>query len=1187
MLGTPNAGSHEAMRWFTGFNPTQARLALLDLTRGVNGVIEIVRRYPGIAELLPTGTIAGPHDHHDPAFWRDLRKQLGAGFNPVDGDVLAPARATWRALAEHPLPLPAAASDTPLAVYVAGQQPATVIDHQVVEDRWMNWRNELQFIATPHGDGTVSWASGRLPGVPMYLARGVAHDDLCSHTADPDLFAGYRELLETGRTARLPLLPEPSARSGAVATDDAALRFVFSEPPPDALPDLADLRRSGFGARATRQARAAKPPPRPPLRLTVQNRNLKYLDQPLLIGHYAASRLTSTEAVVDRQIGGAMSQSLAAGRYPEAPGTHQIFRNRLLHTLLPGQLPRPAAAIVVGLGAEGQLRFAELSLTVRQAVIGYSQQRLEDAAGGSDKRDFEIAATLIGSGGLGIDTGTAAKAIALGVQQANRRLAQIGDGAWPRVRHLHLVELYLDRATEAFHALQVLASADSDSFALDPELHIDTGAKRRTIDSGYRGSRYDWFSVLTLRDDAAPDTTGRRAIAFTLSTRRARSEVRATRAQWPLLNTLIGDASNNANQDRALGRALFRLVIPSELETFLGGNSSERATDLVIELDDGTAGIPWELLDARADDDSGMPWSIRTRLLRRLQTKVPPGDVTPRDASADDCILVIGEPEVDLRRYGALPGARREAEAVVRALSAAGGIEPHRVHACVAPANGIGPNARCVITQLLARDYRALHVAGHGEPGPDGGVVLSHQSVLGPREVGAMRRIPELVFLNCCHLARGADEALLRMPTTDRVAFAAGLARALIGSGVRCVIAAGWAVDDDPAAEFATCFYQHLLAGRRFIDAVGSARLQTWQRFPDSNTWAAYQCYGDPDWVWQARVGDAQSPAATPGEPLLQAIASPPDLALALENLTLDVRFGDQDRRPVLDALAALAARHADGWGRMGAVADAFGTAYLGCGALAEAAVWFARALAAEDGSASLKTLDQLANARARAAMQLPPQPARIEIAAAIELLKRAEAVQSTRERRSLLGSAYKRLALLEIGELGETTDPTGGADPAAAVAALSESAAHYAEAERRGGDLTDSFYPGLNRIAAQTCLDLLLHERTQTSVEALRCSSVSGWLQRRNREQPDFWSIAGVAELQVIQALIERRLADQLPAVLRALGDLHDRQPAPDQWASVRDQARLVLLPYLRRVTPSETAAARELLAALDRWCR
>ena len=404
---------------------------------------------------------------------------------------------------------------------------------------------------------------------------------------------------------------------------------------------------------------------------------------------------------------------------------------------------------------------------------------------------------------------------------------------------------------------------------------------------------------------------------------------------------------------------------------------------------------------------------------------------------------------------------------------------------------------------------------------------------------------------------------------------------------MRCVIAAGWAVDDEPAAEFATTFYQHLLSGARFIDAVGAARLQVWRRFPNSNTWAAYQCYGDPDWLWRQQVGDAQQASIAPSASLLPTIASASDLELALENLALDVRFGDQGRQPVLDTLELLASRHSDEWGRMGAVAEAFGAAYLACGELARAADWLSRALAADDGSASLKVLDQLANVKARCAATLEPQPARLEIGAAIGLLQRAQAVQSTRERLNLLGSAYKRLALIELVESSAASAAGVPADTTAAIEALRQCAQHYSEAEQQGGVRAPDFYPGLNRIAAETCLDLLCNEAPATNAQALGCAGVSDVLQQCNRGEADFWSIAGVAELQVIVALLERRLAPELPALLRALDDLHDRQPAPDQWASVRDQARLVLLTYQRRATEPEAHAARELLATLERWCR
>ena len=78
-------------------------------------------------------------------------------------------------------------------------------------------------------------------------------------------------------------------------------------------------------------------------------------------------------------------------------------------------------------------------------------------------------------------------------------------------------------------------------------------------------------------------------------------------------------------------------------------------------------------------------------------------------------------------------------------------------------------------------------------------------------EIAAMRQIPRLVFFNTCHPTAGEP---LIVPNFDRVAFAAGLARALIEIGVECVVVAGWAVDDVAATKFATTFYDRCWAAR-------------------------------------------------------------------------------------------------------------------------------------------------------------------------------------------------------------------------------------------------------------------------------------------------------------------------------------------------------------------------------------
>src|SRR4030095_7009868 len=92
-----------------------------------------------------------------------------------------------------------------------------------------------------------------------------------------------------------------------------------------------------------------------------------------------------------------------------------------------------------------------------------------------------------------------------------------------------------------------------------------------------------------------------------------------------------------------------------------------------------------------------------------------------------------------------------------------------------------------------------------------GGVVLSPsgpdriETFLSAIEIKAMRVVPELVFVNCCHVAARERLQLLEPDSPlrhhyDRPAFAAGLADALINVRVRWVGGAGWAGAERAAA---------------------------------------------------------------------------------------------------------------------------------------------------------------------------------------------------------------------------------------------------------------------------------------------------------------------------------------------------------------------------------------------------
>ena len=110
--------------------------------------------------------------------------------------------------------------------------------------------------------------------------------------------------------------------------------------------------------------------------------------------------------MIDSLVSKGMTRALDAGLYPDAVGTHQVFGNWREDPENPAAMARPAAAVVCGLGPEGKLRAIDLVFTVRQAVIAYAQW-LADREGVC-VRDFEMAATLIGSGGTGISVGGAA-----------------------------------------------------------------------------------------------------------------------------------------------------------------------------------------------------------------------------------------------------------------------------------------------------------------------------------------------------------------------------------------------------------------------------------------------------------------------------------------------------------------------------------------------------------------------------------------------------------------------------------------------------------------------------------------------------------------------------------------------------------------------------------------------------------
>jgi hypothetical protein len=1017
MLGTPNGGSWAPMQVLSGDDTFGNALVAFGGLFDDAGTREVMAAMPGFLQLQAGLT--------DPALALDRQ-------------------ATWQKLADDDYQLVRERNrwhndERQLSVYKWGAPPQQVLDQAVALRRRLDAQaadlgamaakmllvvghekftpagyrvgvEGLEYLDTPDGgDGRVTLASALLPGVRTWRCE-VAHGKLPDEAT---AFDAYVELLERGDTQRLPPLEAalPGRRGAAAAEAGEAAALVPSRPsrarrssqPPSLTSEL-------FTRTAPARADAGAPGTR--LAVSVVNGSLKFINPPLLLGHYVSARLSGAEAVVDALIGGAMGESLAAGLYPSQPLTQQVFVNTRIDPEQPLALPRPAAVVVVGLGEEGRLRPSELSDTVRQGVLAYAQRESEQPGGGGT--GFELAATLIGSGGAGVHVGSSAQAIAQGVADANQRLRRNG---WPVVTRLHLVELYLDRATEAHNALAVLAESRPNDFALRPTLVMGVGPMRRPGDSGYRGAGYDFITALQRCDGA----NQQQSIEYTLDTQRARNEVRGQATQVRLVDELVRVGASSDSTDAQIGRSLFQLLVPVEIEPFLAGSRS-----IVLQLDKDTARFPWELLDtgapAQAAARDRLPWAVRTQVLRKLC--LDEFRAQPVAAGRDGGVLVIGEPQCDKSKFAELPGCapgsrgrgpglRRAAADRARCAAggqcAAGAAAAHRAHQRPRRAPRRRQRRRDPVQRHRARPLRDR---GHA-PRTRAGV---HQLLLPrpdpPRSAGQAQCAGRAALALCGRCRQAADPR--------RRSLRGG--RWLGGGGRR-----------------GQQFCHRLLpkpAGRPAFHGRGARRPPGRAR-------------GQPRWQHLGGLPVLRRPglgmAPRPARRAQRAVRPlPPSWHLLAAGAGAGARersrcaAGHRAPRPTSSARRSATSKRGSrstGAG-MGAVAEAFGLAFAESGDLDAAIDWMRRAVQAGDGSASMKAAEQLGNLLARrGAGRSDAAQAGAEIDEALKLLQQLAALHATVERENLLGSAWKRRAMV-----AQEAD--------AVMLALQHSQAHYALAE-------------------------------------------------------------------------------------------------------------------------------------------
>jgi len=1140
MLGTPNLGSYEAVRWLTGCNSTQTKLALLDITQSTDDIIGLVARYPGLLELLPFA----PDDPNfsETDLWQTLRLETGARWPTAESTSLQEAAATWKLLRTTQ-------PDPRYMAYIAGCQPATIIDYQLTNgnDQLLSERKRLEFIATREGDGTVSWQSGRLAGVPTWYVEDTAHDALCTQQR---AFPGYLDILVNGQTNLLSAVPPAPTRTAGQAE-----RFVLLPTPVDSIPAPVDIGSFSFSGNSS-ITENAETPLEPTIEIAVRHGNLAYARHPIVVGHYQGDTVVSAEAVLDNQLGGALTRRLDLGIYPGPLGSDTVF-------LSDSPTAKPGGAIVVGLGQVGGLSPGLLEESVRSALLDFALNvaHWPDERFGNEDRPRSAAVTclLVGTGAGGLPVSEALESIVRAAVAANRRLAAQEQDVRVLIDRLEFLELYEDIAIAAADALaRILQNEMLARAVLWPAKAVEAGQ------GGRRRVRFeqapDWYQRLEIVEDG-----GR--LRFVFPTDRARAEETLATGQLALVDSFVHIASRDTGQNSEVAKTLFEMLLPLRLREL-----SPQQGNLVVMVDRRSARYPWELLENRWTTGERPPAVTAgyLRQFRTIQFRQRPVHGLANTA------LVIGNPDLGgSPDFADLPGAREEARLVAEQLASDG----YAVTDCI-------DAATMLIMEAIHKDsWRILHLAGHGVheyvrvsgAGPDGaisGMVIGADSFLTPGDIAQMRFVPELVFVNCCHLGRVDGRHDL-----DRLGLAANLGEEFIRMGVRAVVAAGWAVDDRAGQAFATTFYRGMLAGEPFGEAVRAAREEVWMRYPDVNTWGAYQCYGDPDFRFRR---DNISPHNA-----VQPFLAPHELVAELENLAADLRAtsggegGEGSERIALRLARIPPTQHAN-WLQRSDICAALGLAWGEIGNWEEATRCLEQAFAAEGGECSIRALEQYANYRVRLAAdnwrkahRLPPtrrEAARVKQVETIEaaifdldiLCRRAPTV----ERLNLLGSAYKRLAMVE--DDGERR-----------LEALVNMAHHYQLAYKHKRNA----YAFTNCVAAS-----LLAEQRGSTVNALNrgelireLNSLQREVARRNSDDPNFWDVASLADLALTRLLMEGTNAllqhgatadDNTNTVISAYRNAIGRAASPREIASLAEN-----IVFLCDLWPSRDKAMQHVL--------
>lgn len=1156
MAGTPLAGTFESVQLLTGQHPVLRMLAALDFKQDRYALLDRFRHFPGLLETLPELTADGTDARcFDGRFWAGLAGALHERWTPPEHDALQQAFGVRRRVDVHAPPRHAKR-----VLYLAGQDTATPCDVAIDECG-------LVFRHTAEGDGLATWAS-----VPDWLRNArcwylpdVKHGDLL---CVPDAFAAIRELLESGDTRLLPRKP-PAAARGKLAIPD------LEPDTPLLFPTEQDIEAAALHGSLLRTE--SEQPSLSRCHVRIRHGNLHFADLPVMVGHYQDENITGSEAGLDAVLGGRMRDLHRAHLYPGALNTVEIFTQ-------PGN-QRIEGAVVAGLGRLGELSSPRLCQTLRHALIRVGRDHADmlrhcNASLRERDRELALAAVVIGSGAGGLPRVDAVKALLEAVVAANRQLRDLDA---PLIQRLDIVELFEDAAIAIAHDCASLSGELDDALSFDFTVHQMQGGLRRAF---FDEPEPWWRRIQIIRNRHG-------TLRFAPLTERAGIGVQAQPVQTALIDGILDAATASTVSNPDIGKTLFELLIPLVLKAQV-----EACGGMVLLVNERAARYPWELLVDRRSRDPG-PLVTRIGMVRQLYDR---SGSSARPPVRNRKALVVGDTQAGAG-FPDLPGAVAEAEIVCDRLNG-GGYDAGQPL--------IRRRGLDVVMALTNEDHQIVHLAGHGvidhpmmdprtgEETLKTGLVLGGGLVLGAQEIQALTSVPELVFINCCHLGANRDPPV----GGARNELAANLGTAFICAGATCVVAAGWAVDDQAAELFAKIFYEQMLDGCTFGDAITAARREVFAEHGDSNTWGAYQCYGDH--AFRLRPGGKRADTG-------QRYYCAAEVEIEAANIRAEAQKSDAQVRQALTGRLDRLEEEVNGFEylRTGATCAAIGAAWHELGEFEKSERWSGLSVACEDAGATLRVMEnhanalsRLAEARIKLAMDEAKPARKLEIlqhanALAERAIARAEALQvlgDTAERREIRASAYKHHGIINLATVECTTEPKVRAHARSrARESLHSAYALYRESADTALAASGRYksYPLLNAVALW--LYLFPHSTRSHRLAALLQSrqdvaSALDGLATQFAASPlaegeqRFWDRTDRINLELYRALTDEQL--HLPATVPAWQSLAARYRDEFRLASSRECDSVVkqvrMLSMLLVKPPSQRAALKLLLASI-----